>query len=849
MKRYIQSSFILILIGVLCMAPDSWSAAEDRGNSRDEDKAGREPPSRSSAGAGSFGGSSGVTTGGRPRGPAQPGLTPHESRPHGREDPARGAGSGSPSQAPNFQFDGRGAAAWAVELVQRDRESRRAAERSLLEGGEEAIQVLAILLRVENEQLQERASALLLRLGKASIPAVLPCLEHRLASARRAALEVLRGLGEEAGDTALAVAKLLDDQDPATSMEAGRTLAFIGKAAAPAVEALAEALGGPLPSTRVMAAGALSSIGSAAHPAAPALIRALGHRDAALRRCAADALGAIVDGLEGERLAKVLRYLTRSLSDPDRHVRVSVAGALGRAGPKAASAVIALEQARQDPAVRAQANWALERITGKRPAAPARPAPPAAGAAIPAVAAEDWTGSWRMLGVSPWRNNVIEKAVPLDWNLRGRNLLWARRLGTETYGAPVVAGDLVLVGTGNDRPYDEQVQGRRGILVAFNKEDGRFLWQDFAPYRENSLQRLILPVTSSSPLVEGERLYYVTSQGQLRCLDTEGFLDGKNDGIYQSEPFASKRDADIVWEFDMPQQLGVFPHEAPNCSVAMAGNLLMVCTSNGVDEAHTNIPAPYAPSFIAIDKRHGRLVWQVTGPSPRVLHGQWSSPALLDLQGRTLALFGGGDGWLYALEAATGREVWRFDGNPEGAIWSPGGDQRGKVHRNNIIACPMIYQDTDHGRMVFLAMGQDPEHGQGRGRLLAIDPRGQGDVTKRRLIWAVDDIGRLIATPVAKDGWVYAADYNGFVHCFETKTGQRVWKHDLLAGVWGGLALIGQHLYVGDEDGNVTIFEAGRDKKVVGQMEMDASIWSVLSASDGVLYISTARTVFAIGKS
>jgi len=50
----------------------------------------------------------------------------------------------------------------------------------------------------------------------------------------------------------------------------------------------------------------------------------------------------------------------------------------------------------------------------------------------------------------------------------------------------------------------------------------------------------------------------------------------------------------------MMKDLGVSQHNMADCSVTSAGDVLFVCTSNGVDEAHNGIPAPQAPSFIAV---------------------------------------------------------------------------------------------------------------------------------------------------------------------------------------------------------------------------------------------------------
>jgi outer membrane protein assembly factor BamB len=205
-----------------------------------------------------------------------------------------------------------------------------------------------------------------------------------------------------------------------------------------------------------------------------------------------------------------------------------------------------------------------------------------------------------------------------------------------------------------------------------------------------------LASTTSAPYVDGNRLYYVTAECQLRCLDTQGFRDGENNGPYRDEIFHDNAAADIVWELDMCGRLGVFPHEASNSDVLPVGDLLMVSTSNGQNEGHTRVPSPRAPSLIAVDKRSGEVVWRAVGAGGHVLHGQWSSPVAANVNGRMQVLFGGGDGWLRSYDAASGHEVWRFDGNPKDARWLP---RPGVLSRGSIIASPVF----DGGR-VFVAM-------------------------------------------------------------------------------------------------------------------------------------------------
>jgi outer membrane protein assembly factor BamB len=373
--------------------------------------------------------------------------------------------------------------------------------------------------------------------------------------------------------------------------------------------------------------------------------------------------------------------------------------------------------------------------------------------------------------------------------------------------------------------------------MAFRVTDGAFLWQDVAPRVERGLREFLLPSTTSVPYIEGDRLYYVTSECQLRCLDTKGFADGENDGPYLEERFKDQAAADIVWQLDMPA-LGVFPHEACNSEVLPLGDLLLVSTSNGQNEGHTRVPSPRAPSLIAVNKRSGELVWRAIGAGDQVLHGAWSSPAAANVDGRIQVFFGGGDGWLRAYDAVSGQELWRFDGNPKDAPWLP---RAGVLSRSPIIASP-VYAD---GR-VYIAMGQSPGHGNAPSLVYAINPSGRGDVTKSGLVWTSREVGRVVATPIVKDGLLYVGDVGGTVYCLDAVTGAQLWKQETNDAIWGCFLLAGDRLYVGNAGGIMTVLRAGRSKELLAQIEMDAPLYSRPAAVGNALYLTTARRLYLI---
>lgn len=612
-----------------------------------------------------------------------------------------------------------------------------------------------------------------------------------------------------------------------------------------------------------------------------------------------------------------------------------------------------------------------------------------------------------------------------------KNIKWAVPLGTQSYGNPVVANGRIFVGANNGAGYLPRFPSRidLGVLLCFEEETGNFLWQH---------SNLKLPTgrvhdwpqqgVCSTPVIDGDRLWYVTNRGEVVCLDSEGFYDGEDDGqkspagattewsvlfrvparfkydiagllkafndagvvgsklpdfenltedkpqqsllvgrhlldrsdgsrklhpshelffsegliqVYEVDStgkrtyLLSRQDdlfpglasakiddilrstfldygvqltgdshldviqsgiewsidgvqfgklrkfrlnlsdgrltcskqnlpddldeADVVWKFDMMGELGVHPHNMSNCSMITADGLLFVCTSNGVDESHTKLPAPNAPSFIALDRVTGRLVWKDNSPGTNVIHAQWASPSYGVFDGQPQVIFPGGDGWVYSFDPkgdgrGGSRLLWKLDANPKDSIYRLGG----RATRNSIIAFPAIYDG-----LVYITVGEDPEHGEGPGRLWCIDPTkrmdgsdvsaelavdSEGNIIPHRRLQAVDvkkgeravpnpnsavrwqysshdrdgngkidfkeTFSRSLSIPVIKDDILYIADFAGLFHCLNAKTGKFYWNFDLFAACWSSALLVDGHVYICDEDGDVCIFRHSADPHI-----------------------------------
>jgi outer membrane protein assembly factor BamB len=447
------------------------------------------------------------------------------------------------------------------------------------------------------------------------------------------------------------------------------------------------------------------------------------------------------------------------------------------------------------------------------------------------------------------------------------NIKWIAKLGSQSYGNPTVADGRVYVGTNNDSPRDPRFKGDRSVVYCLDENDGSLLWQLNVPkLGTGKVSDWEFLGICSSPSVDGDRVYLVTNHCEVMCLDVHGMANGNDgpyvdEGLYMAWPSetpmeVTSTDADIIWTLNMIDECGVFPHNITTSSVLVVGDRLWVTTSNGVDYGHVETPAPFAPSLILVDKNTGELLGEeASGLSQRILHSNWTSPAYLKTDELELAIFGGPDGWVYAfrpepIEDEDGYkildEAWRFDANkPEYRV-----DENGKPKKyatrdgpSEVLATVVV-----HDGLVYAPIGQDPEHGEGMGNLVCIDPSGEGDVTKSHQVWSYGKINRSLSTLSVQDGLLFAADYSGFVYCLDAKTGEEYWVHDTLAHIWGSTLVADGKVYIGNEDSYLTILPATKelDEDAIVEVDMMSPVYSSPVVANGTLYVATHTHLFAI---
>jgi len=468
--------------------------------------------------------------------------------------------------------------------------------------------------------------------------------------------------------------------------------------------------------------------------------------------------------------------------------------------------------------------------------------------------------SWPMFGATVHRNlaNTVDTGIPASWSIKKnkqKNIKWSAKLGTKALGGPVVASGRIFVGT--NRAHDPKIEGDKGVLMCFRESDGQFLWEavhDKVAGDDSGGQGFGI---ASSPCIDGDHVYYVSNRWEVVCADVAG--DGGK--------------AKILWSLDMIKDLKVYPGGVSGslsiCSPLIVEDLVFVVTANGVDTSGKP-PAPEAPSFIALDKKTGKVVWKDNSPGAKIMDGQWGNPAAAKVNEQWQVIFPGGDGWLYGFEAKTGKLLWKFDCNPKKSDFQPGG--RGT--RGFVVGTPVIWENK-----LYVATGRQPDDGNGVGHLWCIDitktPKNKDKdlspvndnfdpkaaVNKDSgLVWhfggpvvpkpedggRVYVFGRTVSTVAIHDGLVYAAELAGYLNCLDARTGQKYWESDLKATTWSSPFYVDGKVLMGTDDGNMYIFRPGKELKKPTKMDLEEALQSPPMAINGVLYVSNGYNLFAI---
>jgi outer membrane protein assembly factor BamB len=165
------------------------------------------------------------------------------------------------------------------------------------------------------------------------------------------------------------------------------------------------------------------------------------------------------------------------------------------------------------------------------------------------------------------------------------------------------------------------------------------------------------------------------------------------------------------------------------------------------------------------------------------------------------------DGRLYALDAASGRERWRYNAHRCG--WSS----------------PAL---ADHLLFATFIGNSECKAGLAGGYLLAFSPQ-TGRIRWRRAI------GPSESSPLVADGTVYVGDQDGHVYAFAARTGHRRWRFDTGAPIKASASLAYGRIYIGNYAGEMLALSA-RTGRLLWRSGGHGNFYSTASVNSGRVY-------------
>ena len=184
-------------------------------------------------------------------------------------------------------------------------------------------------------------------------------------------------------------------------------------------------------------------------------------------------------------------------------------------------------------------------------------------------------------------------------------------------------------------------------------------------------------------------------------------------------------------------------------------------------------------------------------------------------------------GLFFALNAATGKTLWRFDSGR-------------CVAASPAVAAGVVYE-------AFLNRPPcNSQRSELDGRVIAFDARSG------KVRWQAA-IGPSETSPLVANGTVYAGDWRGKIYALEARTGKVRWSYQTGDKVKGAVALQGGRLYAGSYDGHVYALDASTGRLVwraAGQPRLGGlgTFYSTPALGYGRVYIgSTDGKVYSFG--
>ncbi len=214
--------------------------------------------------------------------------------------------------------------------------------------------------------------------------------------------------------------------------------------------------------------------------------------------------------------------------------------------------------------------------------------------------------------------------------------------------------------------------------------------------------------------------------------------------------------------------------------------------------------------FNAVSTSDGAIVWTFSAGRPMYGAARVTDDAVY---------FTCDNGYLFKLERATGKELWRYDL----------GD--GRVSR--IIGHPQVYDWDWHGPRPLVADGV-VYVGSGDGSMHAVE------ATTGARRWRAETGGKVRGGAALDGDRVIVGSADKFVYAFDRASGRGLWKHDTEAEVEDEPVVADGRVYIGNRGIGLIAIDAAKGERLWQTTFWGSWLESTATIVDGVLYIGSS---------
>ena len=435
--------------------------------------------------------------------------------------------------------------------------------------------------------------------------------------------------------------------------------------------------------------------------------------------------------------------------------------------------------------------------------------------ARPPSRASTAAGSWPSFR-GPNASGIAEgQNLPDEWNAKtGQNILWRTPVPGLAHSSPIVWGNRIYVtsaissdpkatfkpGLYGDGDASQDRSRHKWMIYALDKRSGKIVWERVAFEGEPREKRHVKATyANSTPATDG-RIVVAWFGSQ---------------GVY-----AYDVDGRFLWKVDLGR-LDLGAYDIPTVEWGSASSPI-IWKDLVILQCDTQ-----ADSFIvALNANTGETVWK----TERDELPSWGTPTIaVTSQGEEL--IANASRFIRGYDPRTGKELWRLGKSSK--LTAP---------------TPVFAED-----MVVVASGRGPERpifvvkAGARGDLTLPDGKTSSDA----IVWSRTGRGSYMPTPLIYKGNLYVLNNGGVFDAYNLKTGAELYRQRL-PNVGDGfsaspVAADGK-IYLSNEDGEILVVAAGEKFTQLATNSMGELLMATPALSEGVMYVRTAHSVFAIGR-